>query len=72
MIESTSPKFITIENVKGMLNKKNIDFYYEVVYKLINLCLLYTTPRPRDVLLYRMPSSALKKNAHKNHLKKYQ
>ena len=37
MIESTSPKFITIENVKGMLNKKNIDFYYEVVYKLIKL-----------------------------------
>ena len=37
MIESTSPKFITIENVKSMHNKKNIEFYYEVVYILIKL-----------------------------------
>ena len=25
---------------------------------LINICLLYTSPRPRDALLSRMPSSA--------------
>ena len=41
----------------------SIDQYYESspVYLIIGLslgCLLYTSPSPRDGLLYRMPSSA--------------
>ena len=35
------------------------DHYYRIMIELgINICLLYTSPSPRDGLLSRMPSSA--------------
>ena len=47
-----------------ILNKVNNDiFSYETtgtggVFKMSRVCLLYTSPSPRDGLLSRMPSSA--------------
>ena len=34
------------------------DFAYQKQYDTVLLCLLYTSPSPRDGLLSRMPSSA--------------
>ena len=35
-----------------------INKVYKAHYILLNICLLYTSPSPRDGLLSRMPSSA--------------
>ena len=32
--------------------------YYTITYQGYNICLLYTSPSPRDATLSRMPSSA--------------
>ena len=38
--------------------KEILDVFYENGGRLIDTCLLYTSPSPRDGLLSRMPSSA--------------
>ena len=45
-----APKELTAEEYK------QIGFYKLVRTRQINNCLLYTSPRPRDATLYRMPS----------------
>ena len=37
---------------------KKIEFFYDIVSPYSYICLLYTSPSPRDGLLSRMPSSA--------------
>ena len=37
---------------------EDVQTQFERVYALVNNCLLYTSPSPRDGLLSRMPSSA--------------
>ena len=44
-----------IANIKIREPKK---FNYQYLKKKINICLLYTSPSPRDLRLSRMPSSA--------------
>ena len=45
-----------VERAEGMLEEANsLDKRYAT---LIDICLLYTSPSPRDGLLSRMPSSA--------------
>ena len=41
--------------IKAGLNELNLD---DATQANINICLLYTSPSPRDGLLSRMPSSA--------------
>ena len=43
-------------NFEFGLNLKNTESY--IIYDIYNICLLYTSPSPRDGLLPRMPSSA--------------
>ena len=54
-----------LESLKGYQNKygasiipskKKIDA--EIIYNKYNICLLYTSPSPRDSVVSRMPSSA--------------
>src|SRR5665647_1641864 len=47
------------EELTELLKKKNYDKYIHPGNKAeYNICLLYTSPSPRDGLLSRMPSSA--------------
>ena len=47
------------ELVAARYIRKVLDQYYKVLNKTDpNICLLYTSPSPRDGLLSRMPSSA--------------
>ena len=46
------------ERVSVMYRSPNDVYIDEWVYELLDLCLLYTSPSPRDGLLSRMPSSA--------------
>ncbi|CZT61178.1 hypothetical protein CDFC105_104053 [Clostridioides difficile] len=50
------------EIVKGEVNKQVYSNYapslYDRTYELLNACLLYTSPSPRDRTRSRMPSSA--------------
>ena len=39
-------------------NKRNVTFRQYIKVKKLNLCLLYTSPSPRDRQKSRMPSSA--------------
>ena len=45
--------FIPELSIKSLLTDTND--YYQIVY---TICLLYTSPSPRDATLSRMPSSA--------------
>ena len=42
----------------GILNRSGIDDHAQKEHGIINFCLLYTSPSPRDATLSRMPSSA--------------
>ena len=44
--------------VKDEKNYDKFDRAFEIYFKGIETCLLYTSPSPRDGLLSRMPSSA--------------
>ena len=46
----TTTKYLNIFAAEGLIKQKNIGN--------VNLCLLYTSPSPRDRSLSRMPSSA--------------
>ena len=48
---SELPPLIEEDNVKGWLTEESVEEH-------INICLLYTSPSPRDVEESRMPSSA--------------
>ena len=53
--EVENEKLLTIQNVAAQQHR------WDVVYSLslmANLCLLYTSPSPRDLARSRMPSSA--------------
>ena len=54
--EKNSVKISDIEKEKGKKNSKN--FIIPTIYALNHICLLYTSPSPRDLSTSRMPSSA--------------
>ena len=41
-----------------IFSKKNVDEFIKKLEEILHLCLLYTSPSPRDATLSRMPSSA--------------
>ena len=45
-------------NIVKFINELQSKEAHETISKMINNCLLYTSPSPRDGLLSRMPSSA--------------
>ena len=49
---------ITHAKVRSLLKKLKLNKFYEHVPFITNICLLYTSPSPRDATLSRMPSSA--------------
>ena len=56
-------KLVTNEAIQmhggiGVTDDSNIGFYLKKARVVQNICLLYTSPSPRDRLLSRMPSSA--------------
>ena len=51
------PGVLVLEGNKTY-GKKNKKYYYKCIPDDKRLCLLYTSPSPRDGLLSRMPSSA--------------
>ena len=53
--ETTSESRMTIVVESDASDARRIEAN---LYKLVNVCLLYTSPSPRDGLLSRMPSSA--------------
>ena len=58
--EQTHPLHATDKKIIDSLITKEIpeDFDLINLARLINSCLLYTSPSPRDATLSRMPSSA--------------
>ena len=52
-----SPAILSL-NDQGKLGVRTVTADNRVEFKEINICLLYTSPSPRDGLLSRMPSSA--------------
>ena len=51
--------FLLLENVSDTSGAIELDVNFENVHlELVDSCLLYTSPSPRDGLLSRMPSSA--------------
>ena len=52
-----SPKEV-VARVKAVLRRMDPDFINQAETDEFNICLLYTSPSPRDGLLSRMPSSA--------------
>ena len=64
---NTTPKGEIVEAENGVakvvsfgekIDQKNVIAYDDMLAKMANTCLLYTSPSPRDGLLSRMPSSA--------------
>ena len=53
-----SERFVTLETLKGIKNGIGTNFLTIPVFVNPSICLLYTSPSPRDGLLSRMPSSA--------------
>ena len=54
--EANEPKHIKVRGAK-VHNLKNIDVDVPL-HKIVGICLLYTSPSPRDMRRSRMPSSA--------------
>ena len=51
--------FVSIGHIYHFITASDSDVMYQVLnVVLFTICLLYTSPSPRDGLLYRMPSSA--------------
>ena len=44
-----------VKQVRAKINELGIEYIF---FQFISVCLLYTSPSPRDGLLSRMPSSA--------------
>ena len=63
-IHTSTQTTMSVENASGFVDgeiaiiKKVSPTGFSTEYLLINSCLLYTSPSPRDGLLSRMPSSA--------------
>ena len=57
MGRGTHRGFITYEELSKSLGKRNLSDE-NLSQAFIHICLLYTSPSPRDGLLSRMPSSA--------------
>ena len=53
-----SKTFEDIEGYDDIVLLKNISFESHCEHHMVPICLLYTSPSPRDGLLSRMPSSA--------------
>ena len=45
-------------NVAEFFEKAGFENYWQITFLILGICLLYTSPSPRDGLLSRMPSSA--------------
>ena len=58
MIESNGGSIHRLEDWGRRQLAYPINKVYKAHYVLMNICLLYTSPSPRDGLLSRMPSSA--------------
>ena len=56
--ESTGTMTKRLEDVDVTSTPKNRLLFRETLFSSSNICLLYTSPSPRDGLLSRMPSSA--------------
>ena len=56
----TENKLVFIVNIKATKSdiKRAVEELYDVKVEKVNVCLLYTSPSPRDRTRSRMPSSA--------------
>ena len=52
------PGFGIVSHILSTFARKPVFGYLGMVYAMLSICLLYTSPSPRDATLSRMPSSA--------------